>query len=1126
MVYPVPTRERVFVPMKLANSPFTPAFITSVGLWLAAAWPSSGATIQWTNTAGGNWSVALNWNPHQVPGPGDVARITLSTASRLVVVLDVDATVAGLTMNGSAHAVRVNGKVFNVNGPMALGANQEITLDSGQLVGSDATQVSGGTIVWSGGGITGPLSLNSTNTLQLKGVVGNLYDLQGALTNAGTIQVITGNLRFRQGQLYNLAGGQLDFTSDSDLANYNQGTELLNNLGTVRKSGGTGVTTVDVPFWNQGTVYAAQGTFDWSNGGILDPGSVFTGGGTNQFSGGTFAINTSVNIANARLAGANVFGANGTIDGSWIWTSGSLGQADATLTLAAGGVLTLKAINGSPYDLLGAVTNAGTIQILSGNIRCRGGQIYNLPGALLNFQSDSDLVNYNQGSELLNNLGTIRKSGGTGLSTVDVPFNNQGSIDAVQGTLDWSNGGSFGPGSLFTGSGTNQFSGGTFAITSVINVPNARLAGAALSGGNGTLAGSWIWTSGYLGQTDGTLTLAATGTLTLKGGVGNPYDQEGALTNAGTIQILSGNWRVRSGQIYNLAGALIDFQSDSDVANYNSGTESLNNQGTIRKSGGTGLSTVDVPFNNQGSIDAVQGTLDWSNGGSFGPGSLFTGTGTNQFSGGSFAIVTALNIPNARLAGASLEGANGTLAGSWIWTSGYLGQTDGTLTLAANGTLTLKGGVGNPYDQAGAFTNAGTIQILTGNWRVRNGQIYNLAGALIDFQSDSDMVNYNSGTESLNNQGTIRKSGGTALSSVDVPVSNQGRIDAVQGTLDWTAGGSLGPGSTFTGSGTNQFSGGTLAVNTSIAIPNARLAGATLAGANAAVHGSWIWTSGIFGVAGGAIGLGNDAQLTLRGTIGSPYDLGGAVTNLGTIQLVRGDLRFRDGQLYNLAGGLLDFQSESDLGNYGAGSELVQNLGTVRKSLGTGTNSVDVPFTNRGTLDVQTGAVTFNRAYDLTGGRINCALNGAGSSGQVILPGAASLKGTFSANLNGYTPATGDTFTVVRFGSSAGIFSGVVLPGGFTWQTNYNATTFTLKVIGSAVVPQFLIGIDLKPGLPHLSWTNNPGERFQTQYRDSLGGGTWNNVGPILEPTGNSTDFTDASAVGVLTRFYRVEKLP
>src|ERR1039457_2492438 len=43
---------------------------------LAGGNPAHSATITWINTSGGNWSVAANWNPNQVPTNTDTALIT------------------------------------------------------------------------------------------------------------------------------------------------------------------------------------------------------------------------------------------------------------------------------------------------------------------------------------------------------------------------------------------------------------------------------------------------------------------------------------------------------------------------------------------------------------------------------------------------------------------------------------------------------------------------------------------------------------------------------------------------------------------------------------------------------------------------------------------------------------------------------------------------------------------------------------------------------------------------------------------------------------------------------------------------------------------------------------------
>jgi len=55
------------------------SFIKSLAiglLFLSMMLAGQAATIAWTNTAGGVWSVASNWNPHQVPGLSDDVLIT------------------------------------------------------------------------------------------------------------------------------------------------------------------------------------------------------------------------------------------------------------------------------------------------------------------------------------------------------------------------------------------------------------------------------------------------------------------------------------------------------------------------------------------------------------------------------------------------------------------------------------------------------------------------------------------------------------------------------------------------------------------------------------------------------------------------------------------------------------------------------------------------------------------------------------------------------------------------------------------------------------------------------------------------------------------------------------------
>ena len=55
---------------------FQIAIVLAVLSLLTSGSLAHAATITWTNTSGGNWSVANNWSPNQVPTNADVVLIT------------------------------------------------------------------------------------------------------------------------------------------------------------------------------------------------------------------------------------------------------------------------------------------------------------------------------------------------------------------------------------------------------------------------------------------------------------------------------------------------------------------------------------------------------------------------------------------------------------------------------------------------------------------------------------------------------------------------------------------------------------------------------------------------------------------------------------------------------------------------------------------------------------------------------------------------------------------------------------------------------------------------------------------------------------------------------------------
>src|SRR5437870_7448421 len=87
--------------------------LAAVAIFLTAISPGRAATISWTNIAGGNWSVADNWDPNQVPGDSDTALIT--SDGTYTVTLDASATIASLTLGGASGE-----QTLTSSGPLTL----------------------------------------------------------------------------------------------------------------------------------------------------------------------------------------------------------------------------------------------------------------------------------------------------------------------------------------------------------------------------------------------------------------------------------------------------------------------------------------------------------------------------------------------------------------------------------------------------------------------------------------------------------------------------------------------------------------------------------------------------------------------------------------------------------------------------------------------------------------------------------------------------------------------------------------------------------------------------------------------------------------------------------------------
>jgi hypothetical protein len=784
--------------------------------------PADAATISWTNVSGGDWSAAANWSPNQVPGGSDDAFIT--NTGTYAVTLDANPAVNSLTLGGASgqQTLSTAGYTLTLNSASAVNTNGNLALNGGAVSGGLLTV--NGLLNWTGGQINGGLALSVTanGVMVVAGGNGNpdLY-VEGVITNAGTLQLVSGTLDLYScsgapGELVNLPGGVVDITADVPIT-YGCSGQFV-NLGTVVKSAGTGASILYPSFINSGTVEANSGAISIEGNATFNGGSLFIGTGQTLLSGGTTTLNGSLTSSNLVLAGANLAG-TAMLTGVWTWTAGQI-LSSANLTLVSNSLLVVAGGNGNPNMYAeGIITNAGTIQLQSGTLELwscgGGGELINLPGGVVDLMTDVSIAIGCNGQFV--NLGTLVKSGGTATSDIQPAFINSGTVEANTGVISIDNNAALNAGSLFIGTGQTLLSGGTTTLNGSLTSSNLVVEGANL-GGTAMLTGVWTWTAGQILYT-ANLTLVSNSLLVVAGGNGNPdMYVAGIITNAGTIQLQSGTLDLWScgggGELINLPGGVMDIMADVSIANGCSGQ--LVNLGTLVKSGGTGTSGIQPYFNNSGTVAVNSGIINFNGDGpTLNAGSQLIGPGQITLSANTATLNGSVTGSNLVLAGANLAG-NGLLNGALTWTAGQI-NTGAILTVAANSVLVVAGGSGNPSMYvAGIITNAGTIQLQSGTldlWSCGGGgELINLPGGVVDFMTDVSIANGCSGD--FVNQGTVVKSGGTNTSSITSTFNNAGGSVGVEsGTLSLDGNNFAQSGGTFfvTVGGTNTGHSGELA---------------------------------------------------------------------------------------------------------------------------------------------------------------------------------------------------------------------------------------------------------------------------------------------------------------------------
>ncbi len=659
----------------------------AVDYWTGASARSNGSD-GWSNA--GNWSLG-------VPGPSDTADFSSSQSQVGTAVVNAAETVGSVVIDNTW------GGTLDVNNALTVTGN--FTLASGMVGGTATLTASGSGSQWTGGTLNSTLA--NAGTLTLPGT--SQLNLSGALDNTGTVAVTGGATLVvsDNSTITNAAGATFDLASDGALYPTNGATGMVfNNAGTLEKTAGTGVSTVQLPVNNSGAIAGDSGTLQLTGGGTgigadtVDADADGTVSLCGSFSG-TFAGSGAgiVELSSSILFSPAFTGAGtgATLD----FTGGVLQWRANAVAGTVTNLGTLAVTGNAGLTLSGTFTNTGTVVVNGGaSINATDNTaIDNQAGATFDLDSDDALNPANGATGMaFNNAGLLEKTGGIGISSINVPVNNSGRIEGDTNTLQLFDGGSgignatidaaAGAAVTLSGSFSGTFAGsgaGTVGLSSRTQFSPA-FTGAGTGATLDFTGGVLQWSAGAVAGTVtnlGTLTVTANSGLTLSG----------TFTNAGTVVVNAGASinATDNTAIDNQAGATFDLASDAALNPANGAIGmAFNNAGLLEKTAGTGVSPVRLPVNGPGTVADTSGTLDLAGG----------GTGAN-------AVITA--------------GAGGTVSLEGTFSGTFSGSGGGSVLLADQGSFTGSGltldfpanllqwvngnGVG------GTITNAGNLTI-------------------------------------------------------------------------------------------------------------------------------------------------------------------------------------------------------------------------------------------------------------------------------------------------------------------------------------------------------------------------------------------------------------------------------
>ncbi len=662
-------------------------------------------------------------------------------------------------------------------GALSLGAGAgTVTLASGLALGIASLEIAGAAALTAPLGVSAPFRLDPGATLSLGGqslALSGPATLDGTLAGTGTLTIagaatldglaasgvaatLAGTViaagPVSLGAASLASGAVLDLIGTAGFA-----AASLASAGTIEKTGVSGEATLAAPLTGVGAIAVQAGTLMLAGGGTLT-GAVSGSGALSLGGTTTLAAGLGLGVAALDLAGGTTaLAASESYAGRFVLApAATLLPGGQTLTLAGaaglagviGGsgtllVQTTAALNGLSLAGTATLADAGTI-IQDGGLTLGTGAA-DAPaliigaGALYDLRADVPILAATGGS--ISNAGTLRKSGGAGLTAIAANLASSGTIAVQSGTLSLTGGTNslagtvagagelalVGPdqttaqpgldlavatlgvfGGMDLALAANEADAGAMAFDSSVTLD---LAGHTLT--MGTVAGL-----GGLLRGPGTLDLTGTGDAAgLTRAAGAVFSLAGSLAQDGGVTLGTGT-DVAIATV--AAGATWDLIGDAPLAA--AGSTMLTNAGLFEKTAALGVSTISVPVDNLATILAAAGSLD------------ITGSLAND--GTLLALGGEISVGQSLVADVSQQG---------------------TAVIGDGGTLALAAGAAS--SQSLAFTGPGTLELAAPNAVLGTISGFGPGDAIdltqLAFAPVSESVGWSAGTLSITSGGTV-----------------------------------------------------------------------------------------------------------------------------------------------------------------------------------------------------------------------------------------------------------------------------------------------------------------------------------------------------------------------------------